>query len=139
MCYAVDKEEWIDQRLEKSQIEFLEGQAKELLQETIHKYPHVANKADFFAMETCLCSFKKLFRKSRGRYLGFYLDRQAEEIKQVEKDSWDGIDWTPMWQAREETIEKRWLNNKIEKYKMEWFLDTGKFEQTSFGLEEFFV
>jgi hypothetical protein len=52
---------------------------------------------------------------------------------------WNGIDWNPMWQAREEIIEKRWLNNKIEKYKMEWYLDTGKFEQASFGLEEFMI
>ena len=139
MCYAVNKDDWVDKKLDKQQIDFLEGEAKTLLQETIHRYPHVAEKADFFAMETCLCSFKKLFRKSRGRYLGYYLDRQAEEIKQVEKDLWNGIDWNPMWQAREEIIEKRWLNNKIEKYKMEWYLDTGKFEQASFGLEEFMI
>ena len=139
MCLAIDKPEWVDKKLDKEQIDFLEGEAREMLQETKYKYPHVAEKADFFAMETCLCSFKKLFRKSRGRYLGYYLDRQAEEIKKVENDNWVGIDWKPMWQAREETVDKQWLTNEIKKYKMEWYLDTGDFEQVSTGLEEFMV
>jgi hypothetical protein len=111
----------------------LEEEAKELLEETRRQYPHVADKADFFAMETALCSFKKLFRKSRGRYLGYYIDRQAEEIMKVEQDDWWGIDWTPMWDARKETLENKWLNNKIEKYKMELYLDTGDFEESSSG------
>lgn len=137
MCYVVGKPEWVDKKLEKEQTQYLEAKAREILQEVKLRYPHVADKADVFAMETCLCSYKKLYRKSRGRYLGYYLDRQAEEIKKVEQDNWYGIDWKPMWQAREETIEKRWLTNKIEKYKMEWFLDTGNFEQDKIGLEAF--
>ena len=139
MCFAVGEDDWVDMKLEQEQVDYLEGQAREILEETKLRYPHVSSKADFFAMETCLCSFKKLFRKTRGRYLGYYLDRQAEEIKQVEKDGWWGIDWKPMWQAREETLEHRWLNNRIEKHKMEWFLDTGNFEQESYGLEEFML
>ena len=119
MCFAVGEDDWVDMKLEQEQVDYLEGQAREILEETKLRYPHVSSKADFFAMETCLCSFKKLFRKTRGRYLGYYLDRQAEEIKQVEKDGWWGIDWKPMWQAREETLEHRWLNNRIEKHKME--------------------
>lgn len=139
MCYAIGKDDWVDKKLDKEQIAYLESEAKEILQEVKLRYPHVAEKADFFAMETCLCSFKKLFRKSRGRYLGFYLDRQAEEIKKVEQDGWDGIDWKPLWQAREETVEKQWLTNEIKKYKMEWYLDTGDFEQVATGIEEFMI
>ena len=62
LCYAVGKDEWIDRKLDEQQINSLESIAREMLEETKLKFPHVADKADFFAMETCLCSFKKLFR-----------------------------------------------------------------------------
>ena len=94
-------------------------------------------------METCLCSFKKLFRTSKGRYLGYYLDRQAEEILQAERDGWDGIDWQPLWDARTETLERRLLTNKIDNSKMALFLNhnildaTGLFENKKSGLELF--
>ena len=139
LCYAVGKDEWIDRKLDEQQINSLESIAREMLEETKLKFPHVADKADFFAMETCLCSFKKLFRVREGRYLGYYLDRQAEEIKKVEQDGWVGIDWKPMWDARNETLEKKYLTNKIEKSKMSLFLETGKFDPTesNLGLESF--
>jgi len=80
-------------------------------------------------METCLCSFKKIFRKSRGRYLGYYLDRQATEIKKVEQDDWVGIDWQVFWDARNETLKtKLSKNNNIRENLYSIFLDTGKFE-----------
>lgn len=143
LCYAVGKDEWVDVRLDASQIEWLENRAKHLIEQTKQRFPNSAHKADFFAMETCLCSFKKLFRKREGRYLGYYLDRQAEEIKKVEQDEWVGIDWTPMWQGREEILRKEYLTNSISKSKMEIFLDTGKidynktFDHEPIGLEGF--
>jgi len=141
LCYALGKEDWVDQKLDKDQIAFLESEAKEMLEETKLKYPHVADKADFFAMETCLCSFKKLFRRKHGRYLGYYLDRQSEEIKKVERDGWDGIDWTPMWDARNETIDREWLKGRIDKELFNVFLDTGDFhpKDRANGLEDFFA
>lgn len=141
LCYAVGKEEWIDQKLTREQVSFLEGAGREMLAETRNLFPHVANKADVFSMETALCSFKKLFRKRDGRYLGYYLDRQAEEIKKVEQDNWFGIDWTPMWDARTEILPKKFLTDSIDKSKMELFLDTGSFDPTvnqTMSLEEFF-
>jgi len=144
MCYAVGKDEWVNQKLTKDQVQYLEAEGREILAEVKMRFPEVAHKADFFGMETCLCSFKKLFRKSRGRYLGYYLDRQAEEIKQVQNDNWFGIDWRPLWEAREETIQKEYLTNSISKGNMELFLDTGvidhkkTFTDTKMGLEAFF-
>lgn len=140
MCYAAGKDEWVNEKLDADQIDHLEGLGREMLEETKRLYPHVANKADFFAMETCLCSFKKLYRRSRGRYLGYYLDRQAEEIKKVEADGWVGIDWQPMWQARKETIDSKWLMDTIDPNLFNTFLDTGYFEPADrSGLEAFFV
>ena len=146
MCYAVGKDDWVDSKknrvkLDATQIDFLEAKGREILQEVKLRYPHVADKADFFAMETCLCSFKKLFRRSRGRYLGYYLDRQAEEINKVAADKWDGIDWQPLWDARNETIDSEWLLGRIDPELYNVFLDTGDFEprDRNIGLEAFFV
>ena len=146
LCYALGVDEWVNERLDDDKIGWMEGSAKELLQETKAKFPTVSEEADFFAMETCLCSFKKLFRKRDGRYLGYYIDRQAEEIKKVEQDDWYGIDWQPMWDKRVETLRKKYLTNSINKSKMEIFLDTGKIdhmgtfsdEMRDVGLERFF-
>jgi len=140
MCYAAGKEEWVGEKLDAIQIDHLESLGREMLEETKRRYPHVADKADFFAMETSLCAFKKLYRRSRGRYLGYYLDRQAEEIKKVENDSWNGIDWQPMWDARQETIDSKWLMSTIDPNLYNVYLDTGYFEPADrSGLEAFFV
>ncbi len=123
LCYAIGKDNLINVKLNNEQVVEFSSSAEELLAETKSQYPGVKNKLDYFAMETALCSFKKLFRIHRGRYLGYYLDRQAEEIKQVEKDGWIGINWEPLWQARRETILSKFLNGSIDKEKMKLFLE----------------
>ena len=84
---------------------------------------------DLYQMETLLCSFKKVFRKKDGRYLGYYLDRQAEEIKRVEKDGWNGIDWSVFWDARKETLATPLSDStSIRKNLYSVFLETGTLE-----------
>ena len=96
------------------------------------------------------CSFKKIFREKSSRYLGYYLDRQAEEIMQVASDNWNGIEWNVLWQARKETIEKKLDkrsgidNNKFGEYiktgsidRMNWMFED--METPSNGLEMFFA
>lgn len=138
--YALGKEDLIDTKISKDDFVQFEKIAIEILNETKNRFPNVANKIDFFAMETCLCSFKKLFRTRDGRYLGYYLDRQAEEIKKVENDNWIGINWEPLWQCREEIIDKKWLTNSIDETKMELFLKTGNIHNIpkSQSLDDFF-
>lgn len=123
LCYAVAKDEWVDQKLEPAQIAWLEAQAQEMMAEVRSLLPEeLRHKADLFACESMLCSFKKLFRTHHGRYLGYYLDRQGEEIAQVEKDGWDGIYWQPLWDARTETIPTQYhaelLTSRIDKHRM---------------------
>ena len=143
LCYAVNKPEWVNEKLDKTQLQYLDAEAAEILAEVKTRFPNVAHKADYFAMETCLCSFKKLFRKREGRYLGYYLDRQAEEISKCENDNWIGIDWTPMWQARQESCRKEYLTNSVNKGKMGIYLDSGTidhmktFTDVKFGVEKF--
>jgi hypothetical protein len=143
LCYAVGVDDWVGEKLSKTQLDFLNAEAKEMLIEVKSRFPDVADKADYFAMETALCSFKKLFRTRDGRYLGYYLDRQAQEIKKVQKDNWSGIDWQPMWDARKETLDNKYLTNSINKTKMEIFMDSGvidynnTFTDDDFGLGRF--
>lgn len=129
LLYALSQEHDVDRKLSTSEYANLESQAYEILQETKARFPELESQIDYFTMETCLCSFKKIFREKHGRYLGYYLDRQAEEIQKVEDDSWYGIDWEVLWQSREETIDLR-LDHKrgIDKEKFSYFIRTGKID-----------
>jgi hypothetical protein len=135
LVMALGLDEWYDKKLNNKEIEYLDGQAYYILEEVKKEYPNT----DYFDMETVLCSFKKLFRVSHGRYLGYYLDRQAEEIKACEKDNWDGIDWQPLWDFRNESLEKKLLTNSINNSKMSLYLNknildaTGLFQKNDFN------
>ena len=139
LCMAVGEDDWYDQKLTSKQLKYLDEQANYILQQVREEFPNT----DYFDMETCLCSFKKLFRTKHGRYLGYYIDRQAEEIAQCEKDGWFGIDWQPLWDSRVETLQKKLLTNKIDNSKMSLYLEneildaTGLFEHKPIGLESF--
>ena len=147
LCLALGKDDWVDAKLSEKDFEWLDEEAERLLGEVKLKFPATHTSADYFSMETVCCSFKKLFRRSRGRYLGYYLDRQAEEIALVEGDGWAGIDWNPLWQAREETLRPEYLVDQIDKRKMNIFLDSnvidhmGTFsnEDQEIGLNKFFT
>lgn len=126
LCFATGNDDWVNAKLHKSCIDYLNYEALNFKTRLKAEYN---TDMDFYEMETMLCSFKKIFRKRQGRYLGYYLDRQAEEIRKVEKDSWDGIDWTVFWDGREETLEKKLHQSKeIRKDLYETFLDTGTLE-----------
>ena len=119
LCLALGLDDWINKKLDKDCIQYLE-------QEGLRIKNSLPVEMDYYQMETLLCSFKKIFRKSRGRYLGYYLDRQAEEITKVEQDEWKGIDWNVFWQGREETLQKKLYENKnIRKELFNVFLETG--------------
>ncbi len=122
LCYAVEREDCIDKKLDKDMLLRMKVSAKYILQSTQIQHPDLKDKLDYFAMETALCSFKKLFRTTHGRYLGYYHDRQAEEIKKAEGDGWIGINWEPLWQCRAESIPEKYLSGAIDKEKMKLFL-----------------
>jgi len=134
---ALGEDDNYDKKLTAAEYVSLESQAKEILDETRARFPELSHNIDFFTMETCLCSYKKIFRERHGRYLGYYLDRQAEEIMKVEEDGWHGIDWDVLWQSREETIDLR-LDNKhgIDKEKFPNFLRSGKLENLEWMFDD---
>lgn len=72
-------------------------------------------RVDVWNVETTLCAYKKWrLGKQRPermttphyRYPGYYLDRQHREIAQLEETVRDGVDWSVLWQFREETLDK---------------------------------
>ena len=129
LLFALGEEEQYDSKLTKAEYQRLEAEAHAILTEMKFRFPHLSKSIDFFTMETCLCSFKKIFREHHGRYLGYYLDRQAEEIQQCEQDGWRGIDWNVLWQARQETLDPRLTSQQgIIKERYTSFLRRGSIE-----------
>lgn len=133
MLYALNLDNYIDKKLNKLQYDFLEKQATKILERCKLKFPKNKKYFDRFFMETSLCSFKKIFRRKNGRYLGYYLDRQAEEIIKTEKKNWYGIDWEVFWQARIETLNHDLLNNKINKNLFGYYLDNNSIYHNNLG------
>lgn len=129
LIYALGMEEVLesDMKLDKEFYELLDESAESILDEMSEEYPDV--QADLFSMETTLCAFKKIFRKKHGRYLGYYIDRQAEDIKQCQDDEWNGIDWMLLWDGRREIIDERLLRDQVKEQDMWEFLDTGNFKR----------
>ena len=72
---ALGRHDDMDRKLTNGEYANLESMAYEILCETEARFPELSNQIDFFTMETCLCSFKKIFRENHGRYLGYYLDQ----------------------------------------------------------------
>lgn len=58
-------------------------------------------------IETTLCAYKK-YKKGK-RYVGYYIDRQRKEIEKMESNVSAGVDWSVLWQFRQETYNKKWL------------------------------
>lgn len=137
LLYALGREDDVDRKLTTLEYQRLEAHGRSILEEVRDRFPEVASQVDFFTMETCLCSFKKIFRSHHGRYLGYYLDRQAEEIIKAESDGWYGIDWNVLWQSREETIDLR-LDHRhgIDKDKFTSFLNTGKMQNMDWMFDD---
>jgi hypothetical protein len=82
-------------------------------------------------VETALCGFKKLFWGSR--YLGYYIDRQMQEIIIMQKNIPDGVNWKPLWDFRAEFYLSCWLGENngwqgIRKDRMQKFKTTRKHE-----------
>lgn len=127
LCYAIAEDDWVgDKQIRKDteRIQILNEASFYILDK--FREDHGDVRADMFLLETTLCAFKKTFRRKKGRYLGYYLDRQYEDIKQVELDGWPGIDWDLLWQGRVEMLDQRTNRTTgVMEPDMQYFLDTG--------------
>ena len=127
LCFAVGKDEWVNEKLTAGEYNYLESAGAELLSEARRRWPLLSSQFDNFSMETALCAYKKLWRVKRGRYVGYYLDRQSEEVMKAEGDDWAGIEWNVIWQAREEMIGDLLAprNAMVSKERMHLFTEEG--------------
>jgi hypothetical protein len=148
LLMALGMDDKYDEKLSIEEYQNLEAAGREIMEEVKIRFPHLTSDVNPFTMETCLCSFKKVFREHHGRYLGYYNDRVAEEIRKVEADEWNGIEWRVLWEAREETLDKRIYESKfINKGKFSDLVKTGNIDRLDWmfsednkvvsGLEEF--
>lgn len=134
---ALGQDDRYDAKLTKGEYQDLERNANDILIEMKIRFPELRDEIDFFTMETCLCSFKKIFREHHGRYLGYYLDRQSEEIMQAEQDGWYGIDWNVLWQARNETLDSRLTGRKnINKEMFTSYINSGRISKLEWMFED---
>jgi len=148
LCYAFGKDEWAKKERYKDENGkrkkkthkfstedklFLETEAAEMMVTLKSKGANV----DAFNIETVACAFKKLFRESDSRYVGYYLDRQAEDIIKLEKLKWDGVDWSILWDARKELLDNDLLYTTIQKERFKEEPDSKKFSSKNTMLEWF--
>jgi len=127
LLWALGRESEVDTKLTAGEYQRLEEEGASILAEVHARFPRLKKDADFFSMETCLCSFKKIWRPKHSRYLGYYLDRQAGEIQRCEGDGWHGIDWDVLWQSRTEQLDYRLTHRTGINPAGYTFLDSGKF------------
>jgi len=137
LLLAIGQDNDIDRRLDGREYEDLESHSRSIICEMKTRFPDLISQIDYFTMETCLCSFKKIFREKHGRYLSYYLDRQAEEVLKAEGDEWNGIDWEVLWNSRTETIDTR-LDHKngVDKEQFTKFIRSGKLERLEWMFDD---
>lgn len=58
-------------------------------------------------IETTLCAYKKYCYGKR--HVGYYLDRQRDEIAAMQRNVTSGVEWSVLWDYRRETFDRRWL------------------------------
>lgn len=89
------------------------GQGERLMKEIQEEYPKLG--MDHWFMESCLCAYKGFFRRTKGRYLGYYYDRMYDEMTQMEGlELTSGIEWGVLKQFRQETVIPEYLGENAE-------------------------
>lgn len=104
------------------------------LQKLIRKLKKAYPEKDWTVMGVTsdLCSYRKLFKQTR--YLGYYVDRQQEELMWLE-DRWPEYEnmWSLFWQLRKLCLEHSYLGELngwfgIQKSRMAAWIERGEFK-----------
>lgn len=126
LCYAFGRPEWVvknklrgeDGKIYKGYYRFTEKDKEYLNSELLKIKNELINEGypvDNFLLETVACAYKKIFRERDSRYVGYYLDRQGEDIVKLEKNGWNGVDWSILRQARDELLDSNMIHYKVNK------------------------
>lgn len=111
LCYALGMDELVEKTPSKEEYLKLYEGLKALHDELEEKNPGLG--ISYWNIETSLCAYKKMYWSAR--YLGYYIDRQAEEISKMEKLVPEGVDWSVLWDFRREYFDERNLIDKVRK------------------------
>jgi len=103
LCYAVGKKHYI--KAKKINFQELQMDFDELVKELRNEFDDI--DVTIWNVETALCGYKKLHWGKR--YLGYYIDRQMDEILKMESRVTEGVDWSVLWDFRREYFNKRYL------------------------------
>jgi hypothetical protein len=98
LCYAIGKDELVNKKLTRQTALDLH----KMFLEFMKKYD-----GNIYQIETTLCAYHK-YRKGQ-RYIGYYIERMRKEIEKMEQMNY-GVAWEVLWQFREETFDKKHLN-----------------------------
>lgn len=138
LCFLLGLDNWVRHKsvhrenLNHEQYLYLQDRLKELFELVINKYPAIPTT--YWNLETSLCAYKKLFFQTR--YVGYYIDRQMEELIKMQKAAPIGADWNLLWRFRREYFNHKVLGelngwSGIRKDRMKYFMDTGYFSEYS--------
>ncbi len=109
LCYVCDAQEMLTLHHKPSikpiDYPFLEGKLSQMYEELKKEQTDIP--VSHFSIETALCAFKKLHWNTR--YLGYYIDRQQEEISKMQENVPNGVDWSILWDFRREYFDPFWL------------------------------
>lgn len=132
LCYVFDKTHYVTMHHKESErpinYEELQRDLKTLYDELKKSFPQIP--VTYYKIETALCAYKKLFWKTR--YLYYYIDRLQEEIQTMQKNVPEGVDWSVLWDFRDEYFANDLLGEHhgwhgIRKERMNIFANYGAF------------
>lgn len=102
LCYAIGKDDWVEEPLTKARAEYLHAAFLETLR---------THRGNIYQVETTLCAYKK-YRWGK-RYVGYYIERMRKEILKLQQDNPHGVAWEVLWQFRAETYRPEFLHESI--------------------------
>jgi hypothetical protein len=141
ICYACGKDNWVnDSGFTKEQYKYLSIKLKKLYEELKIESSHIGIPCTYWNIETSLCAYKKLFWKKR--YLGYYIDRQQEEIIKLQHAVKEGVDWSILWDFRKEYFHRSFLGEfngwtGIRPKQEHIFMKTGKLTEQDIPVIEY--
>jgi hypothetical protein len=133
LCYALGEDRWVTLHHQKSKepltpgvYNYLSSKLKDLQRELTEENPDLP--VNMWNIETALCGYKKLWWKDR--YLGYYIDRQRIEIRKMQQNIKEGVDWRVLWDFRREYFHFDFCGEignyeNYQKEKLSLFIDKG--------------
>ena len=106
LAYAIGEERYLtgkNETLVKEGFKYMQKKFDLLVSEMEKDDP----QNNVWNIETTLCAYKKY--RLGDRWVGYYLDRQANEIRCMQSKVVSGVDWSVLWDYRTETFQKEYL------------------------------